>query len=233
MSTYGETLAISSYLAWGIATSPLPLAGLAVMLLSERARRTAAVFTLTWWVTQVVALTAFAIGAHLLLGLKLSADERRDIALSLLVLGAIMLVAGAVMGWREWRHPSGDSGHQTRAFLAKAQVAGGKQAAGMAVATGLLNVTNVPYWAGIGIIVERSHLPTPDKISILAVASVVATITFIVISLVVAIGGRRVRHLLERGRDFLERHAGGVVPGFLAVSGIVLCAIAAGDLGWL
>ncbi|HQZ85745.1 MAG TPA: hypothetical protein PLB21_09000 [Actinomycetota bacterium] len=64
-------------------------------------------------------------------------------------------------------------------------------------------------------------------------ASLVASVTFIVITAVVLMTGDRSKALLAKGRDFVLRHSSSVVPGFLIGSSIGLFLVAADDLGWI
>ena len=232
MATAGATMGLTAYLAWGIATSPLPIAGVAVMLLSDQAKRTATAFTATWWACQLLAISVFSVIAHYLLNLHVSADERRDLAISLLVLGAIMAGAGVALALRSRWRPRPDAGAHTRSFLTRAQAAGTREAMGMAVATSLFNITNVPYWVSIGLLIERSHADLAAKTGIVVLTSLVASSTFLVITAVVMLTGARFQARLEWGRDELVKHSGGVVPGVLLVSGLVLVVLAGFDLGW-
>ena len=232
MAGPGALLGLTAYLAWGIATSPLPIAGVAVMLLSERAKRTATAFTAAWWMCQLVAISVFAVVAHYLLAMHVTTDERRALATALAVLGVAMVFAGVVaVLWERWR-PNPNSGAHTRAFLARAQVAGPRDAVGMALATSLFNITNLPYWVSIGLLIERSHAELATKVAVVLITSLVASSTFLVITAAVLLTGNRLAHRLESGRDFLVRHSGGVVPSFLIISGLVLIVLAGMDLGW-
>lgn len=233
MNSYGTTLALCVYLAWGLATSPLPLAGLAVILLSRQAGRAASVFTATWFVCQLVAISLFSFLAHYLLNFKETSHEKEVIGATLFGLGASMMLVGAIVWWRQRKHPDASSGKQARDFLERASRAGPREAWKLAIITALLNVTNLPYWAGIGLLIERSHLSVPDRATIIFVTSVVASITFVTVTVVVLAGRGRFDPLLGRGRDFVLRHSGSVVPGFLAGCGIGTALVGASDLGWL
>ena len=233
MATPGTTDALVVYLGWGIATSPLPLAGLAVMLLSDRARRTATVFTAVWLACQVVAIGLFTAGAGALAHLDISTRLKRDIAFGLMIVAAAMIVAAVVMMLRQRRHPDPSSGAATRAFLAKAEHAGAREAAGMAFATAALNVTNVPYWAGIGLLIQHARVPLGETAALVLLGAVSASLTFLLATILMFAVGSRVTPLLRWVRDELVRHSGSVVPGFLLISGAVLGLLAASDLGWV
>ncbi|MDQ1247860.1 MAG: hypothetical protein QG597_2232 [Actinomycetota bacterium] len=233
MATPGTTDALVVYLGWGIATSPLPLAGLAIMLLSDRARRTASVFTAVWFACQVVAITLFTTGAAALEHLDLSRRDKRDIAVALLVVAVIMCAAGLTMMIRQRRHPKPSAGASTRDFLAKAQRAGAKEAAGMAFATAALNITNVPYWVAIGLVIQRARVTGPDTVALVLLGAVSASLTFLLATVLMFVLGARITPVLRWLRDELGRHSTTVVPGFLLMSGVVLGLLAASDLGWI
>ncbi len=233
MSSFSATLGLCVYLAWGLATSPLPLAGLAVILLSGRAGRAATAFTATWFGCQLVAISVFSFLAHYLVNLRETSHEKEILGICLLVLGSAMMLSGAIVWWRQRNHPNPKNGQQTRAFLARAERAGPAEAWKLAIVTALLNITNVPYWAGIGLLIERSRLSVADKVSIIFVTSVVASVTFIFVTILVLASRGRLDRLLGRGRDFVLKHSGSVVPGFLAGCGVGAALVGASDLGLL
>lgn len=233
MSSYATALGLTSYLAWGIATSPLPLAGLAVILLARNPGRAASVFTAAWFGCQLVALSIFAFASHQLVRVQIGASEKETLAYLLLGTAGVMLVAGVAIGYRDKRHPNPKNGQRTRDFLGRAERAGPADAVKLAVLTALLNITNVPYWVAIGLIIERSKVDPIDRISLILTSTLIASITFILITAVVMMTGDRSKALLARGRDFVLRHSGSVVPGFLIGSSVGLCLVAAGDLGWI
>lgn len=233
MAHQGGTVALVLYLGWGIATSPLPLAGLAVMLLSDRARRTATVFTGVWFACQLVAIGVFTAAAHLLVRLDLSSRTKHDVAVAMLVVAAVMIVAGVALMVRERRHPKPSTGASTREFLQRAGNAGAREAAGMAFATAVLNITNVPYWAAIGLVIERSHAGIGERSALVLMAAVAASSTFLLATVMLFALGSRLTPALRWCRDTLVKHSGSVVPGLLIMSGTVIGLLAASDLGWL
>jgi hypothetical protein len=85
----------------------------------------------------------------------------------------------------------------------------------------------------IGLIIERSKVDAFDRASLIVISSVIASITFILITAIVLLTGDRSKALLAKGRDFVLRHSSSVVPGFLIGSSVGLFLVAAGDLGWL
>ena len=124
MSSYATALGLTSYLAWGIATSPLPLAGLAVILLARNPGKAAGVFTTAWFCCQLVALSLFAFASHQLVRIQVGAEEKQTLAYLLLGTGAVMLLAGLAIGYRDRRHPNPRNGERTRDFLRRAEHAG-------------------------------------------------------------------------------------------------------------
>jgi hypothetical protein len=231
--SFWATAAVVAYLGWGIATSPLPIAGLAVMLLSDRARTTAWAFTATWLACQVVAVTAFALLGGLLAGIDLTSRVKHDIGLAMLVTGALMVLGGCWVLIRQRRHPSPRAGQHTRAFLDRAAAAGPRSAASMAIGTALVNPTNLPYWAGMALVIQRARVGAPEEAALVALGAVFASLTFIVISSLVVVLGHRLDRPLDWARRELVRHSSSVVPGFLITSGAILGLLAASDLGWL
>ena len=107
-----------------------------------------------------------------------------------------------------------ENGQQTWA-LARAERAGPGRAWKLAIVTALLNITNVPHWAGVGLLIERSRLSVADKVSIIFVTSVVASVTFIFVTILVLASRGRLDRLLGRAATSCS-HSGSVVPGFLA-----------------
>lgn len=233
MTSFGATLAICLYLGWGIATSPLPIAGLLVMLLSKRAKATAWAFTVTWLACQLVAISVFTVVARALASIRVTSSEKDTLAGLMLAVAAAMVIAGLVLVIKQRRHPDPNSGEHTREFLAKAADAGPRQAAGIAVTTAVLNVTNVPYWVGIGLMIHRSRLPLDDRVVLVVLSSIAASLTFILATLAVVVLGGRAERALNWGRDTLVKHSGSVVPSFLLISGACFGLLAAYDLGWL
>ena len=222
-----------AYLGWGIATSPLPIAGLAVMLLSDRARTTAWAFTGTWLACQVVAVCALTAVGGLFAGIDLTTRVKRDLGWAMLIVGALMVVTAGVVYLRQRRDPSSRAGAHTRDFLQRAAQAGPRSAASMAVGTALVNPTNLPYWAGMAIVIQRARLELPQDAALVAIGAIAASITFIAISLLVLALGHRLDRPLDWARKELVKYSASIVPGFLVTSGVVLALLGASDLGWL
>lgn len=233
MANPNAGIALASYFAWGVATSPLPLAGLAVMLLADRARRTTITFTAVWFGCQLTALALFLWAAKLLGNLHISASTKTDIAWAMCGLGAVMVLSGvSMMLWQHF-HPSGNSGKNTRAFLARAEVAGRKDAALMALATSGLNITNFPYWASIALVLYRANITGFDLVAAVLWCAFIASITFILSTAIVLASGDRLLHRVAWAKNLLLRHSGAVIPSFLLISGAVLLVLSALDLGWI
>lgn len=233
MHSFWATAAVVAYLGWGIATSPLPIAGLAVMLLSDHARKAAWAFTGTWLACQLAAVGVMTAIGSLFTGIDLTARVKHDIGWAMLVVGALMVVGAGVVFLRQRRHPSANAGSHTRDFLDRAAQAGPKSAASMAIGTALVNPTNLPYWAGMALVIQRARMGSGEDVALVLLGALAASITFIAISLLVSALGHRLDRPLDWTRRELVGHSASIVPGFLVTSGLVLILLAASDLGWL
>ncbi len=103
----------------------------------------------------------------------------------------------------------------------------------MAFATAALNITNVPYWAAIALVIQRGHPTAVDRVGLVLLGAVAASATFLLASAAMVVLGDRIHPALRRGRDILTAHSGSVVPAVLLMSGAVIGLLAASDLGWL
>lgn len=232
-TSFGSALLVCLYLGWGIATSPLPIAALLVMLLSKDARRTAVAFTATWLLLQAVAIAIFVVLASTLIHADPSPASDQRTGRAMLAVGiACFVLAGGLALWNR-AHPNPSRGDKTRQFLQRAADAGPKDAAILAAASVLLNVTNIPYWVGMGVIVERARLNWPDRIVIIVLASIMASITFIVITIAAVLAQKRVDRAAEWGREKLSEHASAAGPVFALTCGFIFTFLGASDLGWI
>ncbi len=232
-TSYGAALALCIYLGWGIATSPIPIAALFVMLLSKDSRRTSVAYTATWFVLQFLAIAACTWAARTFIHAAPTESHQHRIGAAMVAVGvACFALAGALALWNR-AHPNPARGDKTRVFLKRAADAGPKDAAILAVLSGLLNVTNVPYWVGMGLIIQRAHLAWGERMSIVIAASVAASITFIVITAAAVLATARVNKIAAWGRDKLTEHASASGPIFALTCGFVFTFLGASDLGWI
>lgn len=232
-TSYGAALAFCAYLAWGLATSPMPIAALLVMLLAKDPRRTSTSFTVTWLALQFLAISAFAFAARTFIHVDPTKGEAHRTGTWMIGVGiACFVMAGALALWNR-SHPNPSRGKSTRKFLDAAQNAGPKDAAYLALLMAIVNITNLPYWIGMGLMLERAHLSWPDRFSIIVICSIVASLTFIVITVAAALAEDRVKKLAAWGKDKLTKNSSAAAPFFAITCGIIFCFLGASDLGWI
>lgn len=231
MTSFGTTLLLCAWMGWGLATSPLPLAALGVMLLNNHPARSALSFTATWFTCQFVAIAVSVPLVHLLLGIQFSANERSVVGYVGVILGSLMAIAAVIL-WSRSRHNQSTSGaDKSAAFLNRASTATPRQAAQLGFIFGLLNVTNIAYWLAAALFIHRGQLDLFEQATAVLVTALVASSTFIVISLLALIFRRQLTPWLNRGRSFVLKHSGSIVPGILLAAGLTLVAIGTKDLG--
>lgn len=218
-------------MGWGLATSPLPLAALGVMLLNNNPGRAAVSFTGTWFACQLFAIALCVPLIHLLLGIQFTASEKSVVGYAGVILGTLITV-GAVIAWLRGRRTDATSGQdKTAAFLQRAETATPREAAQLGFIFGLLNPSNIAYWLAAALFIHRGKLDGADEAIAVLVTALVASSTFIVVSLLTLIFRRQLTPWLNRGKQFVLKHSGSVVPGILLMAGLTLLAVGTRDLG--
>lgn len=231
MTSFAATLALCAWMGWGLATSPLPLAALGVMLLNNNPARAALSFTATWFTCQLVAIAVCVPMVGLLLGIEFTTHEKSVVGYVGVILGSLMTI-GAVIAWIRSRHSDSTSGaDKSAAFLNRAATATPRQAAQLGFIFGLLNITNVAYWLATALFIHRGELDLAGEATAVLVTALVASSTFIMVSLLALIFRRQLTPWLNKGKQFVLKHSGSIVPGILLTAGLALIAIGTKDLG--
>ncbi len=231
MSSFGATLGLCAYLGWGLATSPLPVVALGAMLLNKKPGRAAAVFTAGWFIFNLLALAIIAPIIDSAISAIDPAAHKHTIGIIGCALGTVLIVA-AIVTWQRSRHSDhSNNANKTKAMIERAANADVRSAAWLAFIFSILNVTNYGYWAGIGLFLHRSGLPTDQRIEIALISAAVATSTFLAVTLLVLAFPERIKPWLAKGRHYVETHSGSMIPGILLTAGIVLALVGTKDLG--
>lgn len=131
-----------------------------------------------------------------------------------------MMLVGAIVWWRQRKHPDASSGKTGSGFPGTRESSRPSGSLEVGHHHCAAQRHQPPLLGGHRTAHRRSHLSVPDRATIIFVTSVVASITFVTVTVVVLAGRGRFDPLLGRGRDFVLRHSGSVVPGFLAGCGI-------------
>lgn len=216
-----------AYLAWGMATSPLPIVALALVMLGKRPLQTSVSYTSAWAANMAVGISVGCLAAHGVARVGISAGEKRVVGHVLVALGVVLIAYGLFMLWRTRGRPS-DSESVVR-FLERAQNAGPREVAVLASVAGLLNLTNYPYFIGIGLLVERDQ--SAPALVLITFATFVASSTFLITIAIMMAFGDRITPRLERGRAALLKHSGAVLPGVLLTAGAMVLLLGLSDSG--
>jgi len=231
VTSFENTLALCAWLGWGLATSPLPLVALAVMLLNKNPVRAGLAFTGSWFLFQLIAVLVISPLVMRLLSIKMTASQKHVVGWAGVILGTALVVVAVLTWWRERGETNSNQAAKARALIDKAASADVRQAVYLGFFFTLLNVTNVAYWAGVGLFLHRSGLPQDERFEIIFLTALVASSTFIVVTLLVFAFPRQIRPWLDHARNFVLKHSGSILPGLFLVAGLTLLAVGTRDLG--
>jgi hypothetical protein len=202
-------------LAAGVALSPIPVAALLLMLLSEHETANGGAFVLGW-VVAVGGLT----GATVLAGVSFHPSNPPTAVKAAELAIGLVLVAGAALAWR--RRPRTATQRRPPRWLAATDAISQPAAAALAVALVLLNLKDATLTVGAGAAITDARLAAAQTILCLAVFTAVATITVTAPFAFAVLAGRRAEPTLRRWHAWLDRNGTTAGAGILSLTGIVL-----------
>ena len=144
-----ETVLLVCGVAWGIATSPLPLAALVAILLTPKPAKSALAFTATWFIAIFASLYLMSFVGEGLSQLAPSQSVLVKAYWTCIVLGAILLLVGLSLWYRGRNRDKTKDQERARRILEEAGEAGPRRAAIFAMASVVINVSNYPYFITI------------------------------------------------------------------------------------
>ena len=208
--------------AVGVALSPVPIIGLILMLLSDRARSNGLAFLLGW-------ILGLSVAGGILLAISSGADTTSDdgatedwVGWLKIVLGVLLAVL-AVKNWRD-RPAPGEKGEMP-GWMQSVAGFNALKAAGLAFALSAVNPKNLALTAAAVASISTADLSDGESVAVLAVFVAIASITIAIPVAVYLIMGERAEVMLGSWRDWLERNNNAV----MAVIFVIFAAKLLGD----
>lgn len=210
--------AIGGFLPYavGVAISPIPIAGVLLMLVTKRARTNGPLFLLGW----LAGLTAVGVVVLLIPGLEPGAGEPST-ATGVVkgVLGVLLLLVGA----RAWTNrPAKGEEAKTPAWMEKVDRFNGVTALGMGFLLSALNPKNLLLAVGGTATITSVELATSQQYIALAVFVVVASITILTPVGAYLILGARGEQAMTSAKDWLVQNNQTVMSVLLVLLAISL-----------
>lgn len=199
----GEAIGQIIPTAIGVALSPVPIIGLILMLLSDRARSNGLAFLFGW-------MLGLAVAGGILLAISTSAgassdDGATDDWVGWLKIGlAVLLAFLAVNNWRE-RPAPGEKG-ELPAWMSSVSEFTPAKAAGLAFVLSAVNPKNLALTAAAVASIAAADLSGGEEVAVLVVFILIASITIAIPVLVYLVMGTKAEAMLGSWRDWLERN---------------------------
>jgi hypothetical protein len=211
-------------LALVVGLSPLPIVPVVLLLMAPRARTTGPAFLLAW----LVVLTALAVAALLLAGVREPGGEAEEtVSWIELVLG-VLLLAGGVVKWL--RRPRAGTSKAAPGWMASLDAAGPRQAAGLGALLAV-NPKNILMALAAGTevaLLAQGAGQAAAAVGLFVVVGSLGVGTPVVVRLLL---GQRADPALASARGWLERHGSTVSVVVLVVLGALLVVSAVPGLG--
>lgn len=222
---YSQTLLLILPMGWALATSPLPLAALVAMLLTDKPVRASVTFTLTWTLGMIALIAAASTVGSTLLRLTPKGHKDDFVTISLIAIGLLAILIGITVWWRQRGKDHSGQRERTRRILDAAAAAGPRRALEFGLIAVFGNVTNYPCVLAIALVMARGELTAGQAALAVLVGALVASCTFIAVTIAVFAARARMVPLLGRGREYVIKRSSGAVYGFLLGTGLVLVVI--------
>jgi hypothetical protein len=217
MTEWGQLLP----LALTIALSPLPLAALLLLLLAPGGFRTAAGFSIGWFVGVAFAATGLALLSSLLPHDRSDGSRALQVALPLL-LGLVLIVLGAVQ-WHD--RPGRNADVPLPRWLNALDRLTPTRATIIGVGYAAFRPKNLVMAAAAGVVILGAHSdPTAIVLSV-AVFTALASVTMLAPVLAYALGGPGVRRQLARLREWLVRNMSMITVFTVLLLGVFLVLV--------
>lgn len=213
----GTALGQSLPVAVGIAVSPLPIAALALMLVSRRPRANALAFLLTWFLTvgAVALVVALAVGSATTSG----ADPASWTGWLRIALG-LALLALAVRRWRS--RPREGRNPDVPRWMAAVESFTPVRSAGLAVLLGGVNPKNLLLAVSGGATIAAASDGTPSTVVAVVVLAVVASLGVAAPLVVYLAAGEQTDARLDELQGWLVRHDAVIMAVLLLLLGAKL-----------
>jgi hypothetical protein len=201
--------------AVGVALSPLPVAALLLMLLSEHETVNGRAYVLGW-IGAVGGLASATVLAHVSFEPSHPPVAVRAAELAI----GLILVAGAVLAWI--RRPRTAADPRPARWLSATDAISQRGAAALAVALALLNLKDATLTIGAGAAISDARITAGQSILALAVFAAVATITVAAPFLFAVVAGQRAKPTLRRWHGWLDRNGTAVGASVISLAGAFL-----------
>ncbi len=202
--------------AVGVAISPVPIAGVLLMLVSKKARTNGPMFLLGW----LAGLAIVGVVVLLIPGLEAGGGEPST-ATGMVkgVLGILLLFVG-VRAWRS--RPAAGEEAKTPGWMAKIDGMNGLAALGMGFLLSALNPKNLLLAVGGAATITSSDLTTSQEYVALAVFVAMASITILVPVVAYLITGERGEAVMLSTKDWLIQNNQTVISVLLLVISVTM-----------
>lgn len=210
--------------AVGVAISPIPIAGVLLMLVSKRARTNGPMFLLGW----LVGLAVVGVVVLLIPGLEAGGGEPST-ATGIVkgVLGILLLLLG-IRAWRS--HPTAGQEAKTPGWMARIDGMSGLAALGLGFLLSALNPKNLLLAVGGAATITASGLTTSQQYIALAVFVAIASLTILVPVVAYLIMGERGERVMTSAKDWLIQNNQTVMAVLLIVISFAMIGDAIGIL---
>ncbi|GAB2661818.1 GAP family protein [Nocardia goodfellowii] len=209
-------------LAVGVAISPIPIVAAILMILSRNAAGSGTGFALGWVCGIAVVTIVFVALSGMLGG---SGDRQASTAGSWIKVGlGVALLALAAAQWR--RRSDTDPPGWMRAIDSFTTI----KAAGLGVLLSAVNPKNMLLCVSAGVTIGSSDLATGEKAVAVAVFTVLAAASVLMVVLSYAVAADRLRESLDRTRQWLQANNHAVMAIVLLVMGAAVIGKGIGGL---
>jgi len=219
-----DALAAMLPIAAGIAISPIPITGVILMLLSDRAIHNA-LAVLAGWMAAIAAIVAVVT----LVGGGAGADEEpaTGFVVAQFVLAAILLAAAT----RRWRmRPKPGEPHDVPKWMGGLRAITPPRALALGLGLIFLNPKDALLSVAGGAELAEAEPSAAEGLVSLAAFVVVASLTIAAPIVATLAIGPRSAPILQRSREWLERHGNAAVAVVLFVLGVLVAFDAARGL---
>lgn len=222
MSEWGELLP----LALTIALSPLPLAALLLMLLAPDGFRSAAGFSIGWFLGVLFSATLLALLSSLLPHDRSTGTRLLQVVLPLL-LGIVLIVFGLVQ-WHD--RPRRGADVPLPRWLNALDRLSPARATLIGVGYAAFRPKNLVMAAAAGVVILGAHADPTGIVLSVAVFTALASITMLAPVLAYAFGGVAVRSRLVRLRHWLVRNMPTITVVTVLLLGVFLVLAGLGEM---
>ncbi len=210
--------AIGGFLPYavGVAVSPIPIAGVLLMLVSKRARTNGPMFLLGW----LAGLALVGVVVLLIPGLE-AGDGEPSTAVGIVkgVLGILLVLVGV----RTWRNrPAPGEQAKTPGWMERIDSMNGPVALGMGFLLSAVNPKNLLLAVGGAATITAAGLSTSQEYVALAVFVAIASLTILVPVVGYLIMGERGERVMTSAKDWLIQNNQTVMAVLLLVISVAM-----------